>query len=57
MVRETKNKNWYIWVPFVSKIIAIPFALSIFLLMPIFISLCILILFLLFLEGGTWLYF
>ena len=55
MVRETKNKNWYIWVPFVSTIIAIPFALSIFLLMPIFISLCILILFLLFLEGGTWL--
>ena len=57
MVRETKNKNCYIWVPFVSTIIAIPFALSIFLLMPIFISLCILILFLLFLEGGTWLYF
>ena len=34
MVRETKNKNWYIWVPFVSTIIAIPFALSTFLLMP-----------------------
>ena len=34
MVRETKNKNWYIWVPFVSTIIAILFALSTFLLMP-----------------------
>ena len=34
MVRKTKNRTWYIWIPFVSTLIAIPFALNTFLLMP-----------------------
>jgi hypothetical protein len=34
MTKKTGNKNWYIWIPFVSTIIAIPFALNTFLLMP-----------------------
>ena len=34
MVKRTQNRNWYIWIPFVSTIIAMPFALNTFLLMP-----------------------
>ena len=34
MTKKTGNKNWYIWIPFISTIIAIPFALTTFLLMP-----------------------
>lgn len=34
MTKKTDDMNWYIWIPFVSTIIAVPFALNTFLLMP-----------------------
>ena len=34
MTKKTGDKTWYIWIPFVSTIIAVPFALNTFLLMP-----------------------
>ncbi|MDD9897357.1 MAG: MFS transporter [Gammaproteobacteria bacterium] len=34
MTKKTGDMNWYIWIPFVSTIIAVPFALNTFLLMP-----------------------
>lgn len=34
MVKKTKNRSWYILIPLASTIIAIPFALNTFLLMP-----------------------
>ena len=34
LTKKTGNRNWYIWIPFVSTIIAIPFALNTYLLMP-----------------------
>ena len=33
MANKTNNKNWYIWIPFISTIAAIPFALITFLVM------------------------
>ncbi len=33
MANKTGNKNWYIWIPFISTLAAIPFALNTFLLM------------------------
>lgn len=33
MANKTNNKNWYIWIPFISTIAAIPFALVTFLVM------------------------
>jgi len=34
MSKKTGDKNWYIWIPFVSTLIAVPFALNTFLIMP-----------------------
>ena len=34
MVKKTGNRNWYIWIPFASTIIAIPFALNTYLWIP-----------------------
>ncbi|EAW32505.1 major facilitator superfamily transporter [marine gamma proteobacterium HTCC2143] len=33
MANKTNNKNWYIWIPFISTLAAIPFALITFLVM------------------------
>jgi len=33
MANKTSNKNWYIWIPFISTLAAVPFALVTFLLM------------------------
>jgi len=33
MANKTGNKNWYIWIPFISTLAAVPFALVTFLLM------------------------
>ena len=34
MNKKTGDMTWYIWIPFISTIIAVPFALNTFLLMP-----------------------
>ena len=34
MANKTGNKTWYIWIPFISTILAIPLGLVTFLLMP-----------------------
>lgn len=34
MSNKTGDKTWYIWIPFISTLLAIPFALITFLLMP-----------------------
>ena len=34
MANNTGDKTWYVWIPFVSTLLAIPFALITFLLMP-----------------------
>lgn len=34
MTRKTGNKVWYVWIPFISTVLAIPFALNTFLIMP-----------------------
>ncbi len=34
MANKTADKTWYMWVPFMSTLLAIPFALITFLLMP-----------------------
>lgn len=34
MTRKTGDKTWYVWVPFISTLVAIPFALNTFLIMP-----------------------
>ena len=34
MTRQTGDKTWYVWIPFISTILAIPFALNTFLIMP-----------------------
>ena len=34
MANNTGDKTWYVWIPFISTLLAIPFALITFLLMP-----------------------
>ena len=34
MANKTGDKTWYIWIPFISTVLAIPFGLVTFLLMP-----------------------
>ena len=34
MTKKTGDKSWYIWIPLVSTLLALPFALNTFLLMP-----------------------
>jgi MFS family permease len=34
MTKKTGDKRWYIWIPFISTVVAVPFALNTFLLMP-----------------------
>ena len=34
MNRKTGDKTWYIWIPFISTIVALPLALNTFLIMP-----------------------
>jgi len=34
MTKRTGDKTWYVWIPFISTVIAIPFALNSLLLMP-----------------------
>lgn len=34
MNRKTGDKTWYVWIPFISTVLAIPLALNTFLIMP-----------------------
>ncbi|MCG8506689.1 MAG: MFS transporter, partial [Sphingomonadales bacterium] len=34
MNRKTGDKTWYVWIPFISTVLAIPLALTTFLIMP-----------------------
>ena len=34
MSRKTGDKTWYVWIPFISTVVAIPLALNTFLIMP-----------------------
>ena len=34
MCRKTGDKTWYVWIPFISTVVAIPLALNTFLIMP-----------------------
>jgi len=34
MANKTGDKTWYVWIPFISTILAVPFALITFLVMP-----------------------
>lgn len=34
MTKKTGDKTWYVWIPLISTVLAIPFALNTFLLMP-----------------------
>ncbi|MDA1371037.1 MAG: MFS transporter [Proteobacteria bacterium] len=34
MSRKTGDKTWYVWIPFISTVLAIPLALNTFLIMP-----------------------
>ncbi len=38
MSNKTGDKTWYVWIPFISTVLAIPFALITFLVMPTGIS-------------------
>lgn len=38
MANKTGDKTWYVWIPFISTLLAIPFALITFLVMPTGVS-------------------